>query len=100
MGLLFRLETCTGIPVEIRDASRYVVSEGGTPVGPGAALTLLPRPRHRAYVSLLLDVSGSTAARRADFVRAAEAFVTAALVLISNLLADVFYAIADPRIRV
>jgi peptide/nickel transport system permease protein len=27
-------------------------------------------------------------------------FVTAALVLISNLLADVFYAIADPRIRV
>ena len=27
-------------------------------------------------------------------------FVTAALVLISNLLADVCYAIADPRIRV
>jgi peptide/nickel transport system permease protein len=27
-------------------------------------------------------------------------FVTATLVLISNLLADVFYAIADPRIRV
>jgi hypothetical protein len=76
VSLLYRVHTCAGEPVQLREVDDYVIRDDGSTLSSETVPNLLAVERTRVYISLLLDMSDSTKNIRGEILTAAKQFVT------------------------
>jgi len=80
VALFFMVNDCQGKPVSGLKEGDFAVTEDGTALSVEAARTILPSKGLQVFVSLLLDMSSSTASLLPQLVAAAKGFVNTLMV--------------------